>query len=110
MNAPLQIKVKGVFTVKLLNKLIKETDKYCNGCVFKALFLVAFYGFFRDIVGDIVWGNPGVHLIVACFRPISSSSVAKNTGQGPLSSYSIKNYLEKVLKELLCFKSKQNWE
>ena len=46
MNAQLQIKVKGVFTVKLLRKLIQQTDKYHNGCVFKALFLVAFYGFF----------------------------------------------------------------
>ena len=90
MNAQLQIKVKGVFTVKLLRKLIQQTDKYHNGCVFKALFLVAFYGFFRlasllppasamfdktrfPVIGDLIWGNPGVHLIVTCAKNMHTS-------------------------------------
>ena len=114
MNAQLQIKVKGVFTVKLLRKLIQQTDKYHNGCVFKALFLVAFYGFFRlasllppaaamfdrtrfPVVGDLIWGNWCPFNCYLCkkyayVRPISSSSVANNTGWGLMSSDSIENY------------------
>ena len=85
MNAKLEVKVKGVFTITLLRKLVRQTDRYHNGCVFKALFLVAFYGFFRlasllppsikdfdrtrfPILGDIIWGRPGAHLVMTCAK------------------------------------------
>ena len=46
-NLPLKPKVKGIFTVDMLERLVHLTSDLPNAETFKALFLFAFYGFFR---------------------------------------------------------------
>ena len=45
MNARMQNRVKGVFTISLLKKLVKIIIKFENGQVYKTVFLVAFFFF-----------------------------------------------------------------
>ena len=47
VNASMRVKIKGVFTVKVLEQLIKKSRKFQNGQTFAALFFTAFFGFFR---------------------------------------------------------------
>ena len=47
MNAKMNVKVKGVITIEMLNKLVKIVHEYYNGVTYKALFLTAYFGFFR---------------------------------------------------------------
>ena len=78
-NARMQIRVKGVFTISLLEKLIKIVEPLKNGQVYKTVFLVAFLRFFRLAsllpssakefqrtryltVGDVIWGKAELHL------------------------------------------------
>ena len=85
INARLQVKVKGIFTVQLLQKLVKGVSKFTNAEVYKALFLVSFFGFFRlaslvpnssaefdvtrfPVLGDVIWGAPGAHIVMTCSK------------------------------------------
>ena len=94
INAKMSIKVKGVITIPLLTKIISRTLKYENGVIFAALFATAFFGFFRlssllpskitefektrfPIQNDIVWGAPGVHMIITCSKTMQASNQAK---------------------------------
>ena len=94
VNARMSIRVKGIITVKILEKLITQTLKYENGYVFAALFLTAFFGFFRlstllpnkvsefdktrfPIQNDVIWGTPGVHIIITCSKTMQASNQAK---------------------------------
>ena len=94
VNARMSIRVKGIITVKLLEKLIIQTLKYENGYVFAALFVTAFFGFFRlstllpnkisefdktrfPIQNDVIWGTPGVHIIITCSKTMQASNQAK---------------------------------
>ena len=71
-NLPLKPKVKCIFTVDMLEILVHLTSDLPNAQTFKALFLFAFYGFFRlaslvppslltfdptcyPLVKDIIW-------------------------------------------------------
>ena len=47
MNAKMNINVKGMISIIMLKSLIKVVHKYYNGVTYKALFLVASFGFFR---------------------------------------------------------------
>ena len=81
------MKVKGIFTVQLLQKLIKCVTKFTNAEVYKALFLVSFFGFFFfwlaslvpnssaefdvtrfPVLGDVTWGAPGAHIVMTCSK------------------------------------------
>ena len=42
----MNIKVKGVISISMLQKLMKVMQKYYNGVTYRALFLVAYFGFF----------------------------------------------------------------
>ena len=97
INSVMSVKVKGVITLKMLEKLIKKTRSYTNGKVFAAMFTVAFFGFFRlstvlpnklsrfkmtlflvpqafPIQNDIVFGAPGMHMIVICTKTMQGSN------------------------------------
>ena len=90
MNARMNIKVKGVISISMLQKLIKIVQKCYNGVTYKALFLMAYFGFFRlaslvppttgsfdktryFTVNDVVWGQPGAHIIVTCAKNMQNS-------------------------------------
>ena len=90
MNARLQVKVKGIFTIELLQKLVKTLVKFANAEVYKALFLVSFFGFFRlaslvpnassefdltrfPVLGDVIWGAPGAHIIMTCSKTMQKA-------------------------------------
>ena len=46
-NAALNIRITGVISVPMLRKLIRTIQKYANAKLYTALFLAAFFGFFR---------------------------------------------------------------
>ena len=46
MKAKMNIKVKGVISINMFKRLMKVVHKYYNGVTYKALFLVAYFGFF----------------------------------------------------------------
>ena len=90
MNAKLRITVKSTLSISLLEKLSKKLTQFTNGITYKALFLVAYFGFFRlaslvpnsvkkfdktryPVFGDIIWGSPGVHLILNCAKNMQTS-------------------------------------
>ena len=94
INAKMSIKIKGIITIPLLKKIVEKTLKYENGFVFDALFVTAFFGFFRlltllptkssefdktrfPIQNDIVWGAPGVHIIITCSKTMQAANQAK---------------------------------
>ena len=85
----MQVRIKGVFTISLLEKLIKVVEPFKYGQVYKTVFLVAFFGFFclawllpnsakefdrtRYLtLGDVIWGKPGVHLVITCAKNIQA--------------------------------------
>ena len=80
-NAALNVRILGVFLVSMLRKLIRAIPKYANAKLYTALFLAAFFGFFRldsllsnaiaqfdrtphPIQNDFIFGPPGFHLIM----------------------------------------------
>ena len=90
MNAKMQVSVKGVISIALLKKLVEYARKLHNGQVFSALFLTSFFGFFRlaslippsvqqfdrtrfPVVGDLIWGSPGVHIIMTCAKNMQTA-------------------------------------
>ena len=91
INARMSIKVKGIITLSMSEKLVQKTRRYINGDIFAALFVTAFFGFFRlstllpnkstefdrthfPIQNDIVWGAPGVHIIITCSKTMQASN------------------------------------
>ena len=94
VNATMLIRIKGIFTLSLLEKLISKTLAYENGYIFAALFVTAFFGFFRlstllpanvaefdrtrfPIQNDVIWGAPGVHIIITCSKTMQASNQAQ---------------------------------
>ena len=90
MNAKMQVSIKGVISISLLGKLVDYARKLHNGQAFAALFLTSFFGFFRlaslvpvsiqrfdktrfPVVGDLIWGSPGVHIIMTCAKKYANS-------------------------------------
>ena len=47
MNAKWRVSVKSVMSITLLEKMSKSLSKFSNGVTYRALFLVAYFGFFR---------------------------------------------------------------
>ena len=47
LNVKMNIKIKGVISISMLKRLMKIVNKYYNGVTYKALFLVAYFFFFR---------------------------------------------------------------
>ena len=89
-NAPLNVKITGVFSVPMLRKLICAVQRYTHAKLYTALFLTAFFGFFRlasllpnavaqfdktrhFIQNDLVFGPPGLHLIMTCAKSMQTS-------------------------------------
>ena len=85
MNAKMQVSVKSVISISLLARLVDYARKLHNGQVFGAIFLTSFFGFFRlaslvppsiqqfdktrfPVIGDLIWGGPGVHIIMTCAK------------------------------------------
>ena len=81
IHVPCPIKVKNVITIALLKDLVKVSDHSIFGYTVKALYLTAFFGFFRvatlvpnsmrefditryPVVKDVIWAAPGVHFII----------------------------------------------
>ena len=90
VNAKLQVKVKGVFTVELLQRLVTYVMRFTNAEVYRALFLVSFFGFFRlaslvpnssaefditrfPVLGDVVWGAPGAYIVMTCSKTMQQA-------------------------------------
>ena len=46
MNTKLRVTVKSVMSISLLEKMSKTLTKFQNGITYRALFLVAYFGFF----------------------------------------------------------------
>ena len=46
MNVKMNVKIKGVISISMLKRLMKIVHKFYNGVTHKALFLVAYFGFF----------------------------------------------------------------
>ena len=91
INSVMSVKVKGVISLKMLEKLIRKSRSYTNSKVFAAVFTVAFFGFFWlstllpnkisdfeksrfPIQNDIVFGPPGMHMIVTCTKTMQNSN------------------------------------
>ena len=89
-NANMRVKIKGVFTIQMLKQLIQKTRTFQNGRIFAALFLSAFFGFFRlstlvpnnlhsfdksrfPIQNDLIWAKHDAHIIIACSKSMQIS-------------------------------------
>ena len=89
-NAPLNVRVTGVFSVPMLQKIICVIQRYTYAKLYTVLFLTAFLGFFRlaclllnavahfdktrhFIQNDLVFGPPGLHLIMTCAKTMQTS-------------------------------------
>ena len=132
INAKMSIKIKGIITIPLLKKIIGKPLKYENGFVFAALFTTAIFGFFRlstllpskasefgkkrfPIQNDIVWGAPGVHIIITCSKTMQASNQAKVVQLPTLKGHNfcpvqvLKTLLARTPRDnsLPCFKSTQ---
>ena len=47
MNVPYQPKLRPVFTIPDLRRISMHCDAVANGLVYRAIFLLAYFGFFR---------------------------------------------------------------
>ena len=89
INLPYAPKHKGVFDIKTLKAIISLVSVTKYPIIFKAIFLLAFYGFFRIsnllptrpnsfdktrhfTMGDIIWGAPGAHVVVKWIKSMQS--------------------------------------
>ena len=94
MNAPYRPKLKPVFTIADLRNISIKCDEIPNGLVYRAIFLLAYFAFFRlsnlvpqsqfafDItrhltVGDVIFGPPGAHILVKWHKAMQSSQDLK---------------------------------
>ena len=84
-NAPLSFMIKGIRSITQLRQLIYALSNTPDKKVYKAIFLMGFYGFYclstlvpsarsgfspsRFIThGDVIWGPPGAHIITKCSK------------------------------------------
>ena len=89
-NLPLKPKVKGIFMVDMLQRLVHLTSDLPNAHTFKALFLFAFYGFFRlaSLVPPLSTFESTRHPLVKILSP-------------PPPAYSISKHQPKIYNHLL---------
>ena len=81
-NAPLKFSVKAVYSLDILEKLVKYTRSHKNRQILACLYLMGYFGFFRlsTLVppnlatfeqiryvtnGDIIWRYPGAHVSIS---------------------------------------------
>ena len=93
-NVPVSYKSKGVFTIDMIKTLMLKTRSISNAVTFRAIFLFAFYGFFRlaslvpsavskfdnlrfPIVQDVIWASPGIQFILKTAKNIQGASEYK---------------------------------
>ena len=87
-------KPKGVFNIQQLLAIVQLTSKFSHPRIFKAIFLLAFHGFFRlsNLVpvsaasfdpirhlssSDLIWAPPGVHILLKWSKTIQTVSQYK---------------------------------
>ena len=85
MHNPMKPRIKYVLSGTMLKQLMAKVVKDVNIVVFKAIYLLAFYGFFRlaslvpshaklfdstkcPLVKDIVWTKDGLHFFLKCAK------------------------------------------
>ena len=90
VNARMQVKIKGIFSPELLKKLILKMKHFTNHATYVALCLVSFFGIFRlgslcpdnlsgfdrtrfPVLGDVIWGPPGAHILITCSKTMQKS-------------------------------------
>ena len=90
VNARMQVKIKGIFSPELLKKLILKMKRFTNHATYVALCLVSFFGCFRlgslcpdnlsdfdrtrfPVLGDVIWGPPGEHILITCSKTMQKS-------------------------------------
>ena len=91
INAPYTPKYKANFTIPILLRLVKACDKFPLGFIYKADFLLAYFGFLRlsniaptssnsfdsslhFLRSDIIFGPPGAHVIVKWAKAMQGST------------------------------------
>ena len=89
-NTPLSFKIKGILSITQLRLLVQTLDHTTDREVYKAIFLMGFFGFYRlsTLVpsakagfspsrflmhGDIIWAPPGAHVITKCSKSMQIS-------------------------------------
>ena len=94
MNAPYQPKLRPVFTIPDLRRISMHCDAVANGLVYRAIFLLAYFGFFRlsnlvsksqaafDVtrqltIGDVIFGHPGAHILLKWHKAMQASQALK---------------------------------
>ena len=87
----MQVKIKGIFSPELLKKLILKLKRFTNHATYVALCLDSFFGFFRSgslcpdilsgfdrttfpVLGDVIWGPPGAHILITCSKTMQKST------------------------------------
>ena len=105
-NAPLSVKIKGTLSISQLRLSIQILDHTTDREVYKAIFLMGFFGFYRlsTLVpsaktgfspswflthGDIIWGPPGAHVITKCSKSMQISGQSHLVQLAELSGASI---------------------
>ena len=86
----MQRSVQSVISISLLTTLVDYARKLHNGQVVAAIFLTSFLKIFRlaslvpssvqqfdktrfPVVGDLIWGSPGVHIIMTCAKNMQTA-------------------------------------
>ena len=109
LNRPVCLSTKNVILVEILQKIVRCCDTLYMGSIFKAVFLVAFFGFFRlsslaphsfvafDIArhlaaGDIFFSKKFVKILVKWTKTLQTHDQIKiislpNLGKSPLCPY-----------------------
>ena len=118
MHNPMKPKIKGILSVTMLKELMFHVVKDVNALVFKAIYLLAFFGFFRlaslvpssagqfnatrfPLVKDIVWTTDGFQLILKCAKNMQNLDEFKIIHIPKLSCESIcpVNAIKRLIKE-----------
>ena len=109
LNRPVCLSTKNVISVEILQKIVRCCDTLYMGSIFKAVFLVAFFGFFRlsnlapdsfaafDIArhlaaGDIFFSKKFVKILVKLTKTLQTHDQIKiislpNLGKSPFCPY-----------------------
>ena len=91
MNSVYVPKFKANITISLLCKIVSKCDSMTYGCVYKAVFLLAYFAFLhlsnlvpisaksfdvtRNLLrSDVIFGSPGAHVIIKWSKAMQSSS------------------------------------
>ena len=104
MHKPMKPKIKGVLSITMLKQLMLNLVQDVNLVVFKAIYLLAFFGFFRlasltpshaklfnatkfPLVKDIVWTIDGLQFILKFEKNMQNSDEFKIKKSCPVLSF-----------------------